>query len=175
MNDETEIVRVVMAGNSSAFAELYSRYNKYGITAANRILRRRDLAENAVHDAWIKVRSAKRFDGPSFRPWFVTIVRHAAFEVARRAGKVATQYRPTFENAPQEQALLRDELAAEVMRAVEALPERDREMVMLRRFEDATIDDIAARFGLSQAATRCRIHRAYEKLRIGLGHLRLAA
>lgn len=53
-----------------------------------------------------------------------------------------------------------DALRLELIRAMEALPEDYRQIILLRDFEELTIAEIADELGLSQAATKSRLHRA---------------
>jgi RNA polymerase sigma-70 factor (ECF subfamily) len=58
---------------------------------------------------------------------------------------------------------------ARVRAALEALPERDREVLVLRHLEELPPREIAAVLGLSEGAVYTRHLRALRKLRILLG------
>jgi len=62
-------------------------------------------------------------------------------------------------------ALAQAEADAAVRRAVEALPEKHRQVVQLRFFEDASLTEIAAALRLSVGTVKSRLHHALEKLR----------
>jgi RNA polymerase sigma factor (sigma-70 family) len=53
----------------------------------------------------------------------------------------------------------------QLIRCVEALPEKQREIIQLRFFEDASLPDIAALLGCSVGTVKSRLHYALEKLR----------
>jgi len=53
-----------------------------------------------------------------------------------------------------------DDLRANVVRALESLPESHREVVVMRDFEELTIGEMAARLSLTREATKSRLHRA---------------
>lgn len=53
----------------------------------------------------------------------------------------------------------------ELARVLANLPERDREVLILRDLEGLTLRDSAQRLGLSEAATKSRLHRARTTLR----------
>jgi RNA polymerase sigma-70 factor (ECF subfamily) len=61
--------------------------------------------------------------------------------------------------------LLRDELRDQVRAALDALPERDREVLVMRHLEELDNAEIAAVLGLSEGAVRTRHVRALQKLR----------
>ena len=49
--------------------------------------------------------------------------------------------------------------------AVEALPQKHQQVVLLRFFEDASLPEIAALLGCSVGTVKSRLHYALEKLR----------
>ena len=53
----------------------------------------------------------------------------------------------------------------DVVSAIESLPNRYRDVIVLRDFEELTIGEISARLKLSSAATKSRLHRARELAR----------
>ncbi|HEY9104764.1 RNA polymerase sigma factor [Chitinimonas sp.] len=53
-----------------------------------------------------------------------------------------------------------DALRLELVRAMEALPEDYRQIILLRDFEEQTIAEIAAELDLTPAAAKSRLHRA---------------
>jgi RNA polymerase sigma-70 factor (ECF subfamily) len=68
--------------------------------------------------------------------------------------------------------LERDETAQRVRQAVAALPDRDREVIVLYYLEDWSVADISRATGISAGTIDVRLHRAREKLRKSLGGLR---
>jgi len=57
------------------------------------------------------------------------------------------------------------ELFSQVRMCLEALPEKHRQVIRLRFFEDATLPDIAVILGCSLGTVKSRLHHALEKLR----------
>jgi RNA polymerase sigma-70 factor (ECF subfamily) len=56
------------------------------------------------------------------------------------------------------------ETSAKVRRAVQSLPQKDREVIVLRYFESLTAKEIAALTGASRASVDVRLHRARARL-----------
>ena len=52
-----------------------------------------------------------------------------------------------------------------VRQALERLPENQREVIVLHRFEGMSMSEIADALGASESAVKVRAHRGYEKLR----------
>lgn len=86
MLDEQEIKRLLLATAArdvDAFARLYKRCAPLLLGVAQRITRRRELAEEVLHDSFTRIwRAADTFD-PLGAPvgWLTTIVRNRAIDV----------------------------------------------------------------------------------------------
>ena len=63
----------------------------------------------------------------------------------------------------------REELSA-CLRALDALPDRQREVVGLRAFEGLTTSEVAARLETSPGNVRVMLHRARQQLRAATGN-----
>jgi RNA polymerase sigma-70 factor (ECF subfamily) len=62
-------------------------------------------------------------------------------------------------------AVAQEELAAELRRSVKLLPEKHRQVVLLRFFEEASLEEIATVLDCSVGTVKSRLHYALEKLR----------
>jgi RNA polymerase sigma-70 factor (ECF subfamily) len=67
--------------------------------------------------------------------------------------------------------LLSDERQVKVRRALQQLPRRDVEMLLLKYQENWSYRDIAGRLGLSESAVEARLHRARGRLRDQLARM----
>ncbi len=77
-------------GDHSALRALYDAEGSRMLGVAARILRRRDLAEEAVHDAFVRIwEKAASFDPQrgSGRTWMYAIVRHRALNLVRDSAR----------------------------------------------------------------------------------------
>lgn len=70
-----------------------------------------------------------------------------------------------------DEALVKDELAAEVRRAVQELPPADREVIVLYYLEQMSVKEMAQLLQASPNAIDVRLHRARQRLRTKLGGL----
>jgi RNA polymerase sigma-70 factor (ECF subfamily) len=97
----------------------------------------------------------------------IDYLRRARRDVARRAPLDEAEAVP----APVRQALsqvILGEQAERVERALEALPEAQREIILLRHLEELTFPEIAVRLGKSADACRMQLARAMAVLTIAL-------
>lgn len=110
--------------------------------------------------------------------WLYRLVVVAALQYRRRLGrrrKLLDRYvdrMPSAEGAAREPDplgwLLADEQRAMVRQAIETLPRRDAELVLLKYTEDWSYQEIAEHLGLSVTAVEARLHRARQKMRQAL-------
>ena len=61
--------------------------------------------------------------------------------------------------------VMRNEAGTELRRCVERLPLKHRQIILLRFFEDASLEEMAASLGCSLGTVKSRLHHALEKLR----------
>ncbi len=116
----------VGSGDCSALAEIYDGLSTPLYTIALRITKRRDLAEDAVQELFLKLQSAppkKELSKP--RAYLFKAVRNAAVDMLRK--------NPSHENVEDysELAAPETEYASDIAEALESLPEQQRSIVTL--------------------------------------------
>jgi RNA polymerase sigma-70 factor (ECF subfamily) len=139
-----------------------------------RLLGDRSRAEDATQDVFARVHAAAdRLDpSRSLRPWLTTIALNVCRDVLRRRGRrrespldpgVLDGIRHTEERP--EYQLVRKEREALLLRALDSLDAKHREVVVLRVNGGLSHEEAAASLGISPAAARKRYSRALRKLR----------
>jgi RNA polymerase sigma factor (sigma-70 family) len=113
--------------------------------------------------------------------WLYRLVVVAALQYRRRMGRrrklldrYADRFPPTDEDAREQDPLgwlLADEQKAMVRQAIEKLPRRDAEIVLLKYTEDWSYQQLAEHLGMSISAVEARLHRARKKMRQALHKL----
>ncbi len=131
-------------------------------------------AEDAVQTGFVKAWAAlPRFRaGAAFKPWLLRIVANEAHNrrrSARRRDELrlrATAAHPQGDAAPSpEGAALGRELREELLRAVERLNERDREVITCRYFLELSETETAAVLRVRLGTVKSRTARALTRLR----------
>jgi RNA polymerase sigma-70 factor (ECF subfamily) len=100
----------------------------------------------------------------AFAGWLVKVIARLCLLPALRAIQAAESL-IRVENSADFSGRRTDDLRIDVGRAVESLPSRYREVILLRDFQELTISEMAARLELSRAATKSRLHRARAMVR----------
>jgi RNA polymerase sigma-70 factor (ECF subfamily) len=188
--DERAVVAAVLAGDRDAFRRLVERDAPAVIRACQRILGDLSEAEDAAQEAFVtayRSLASWRGDGP-FAAWLTRIAvrialrqagkrktvawrapeRSSAADPMARTSADAAVERASKDAAPwtdPAQLAVRAEHATEVRAAVTALPEPYREVVALRFFAEASLDEIARQTGRPLGTVKTHLHRGLARLR----------
>lgn len=126
------------------------------------------LAEDAVNEAFarlVKAISSLRIEGPTaIRSWLLVVCRNYVRDELRKT-RLASPGDAPERLAPEADPTTRPTLA----RALEALPEAQREVILLRFMADLPTREVAALTGKGIEAVESLQHRALESLRRELG------
>jgi RNA polymerase sigma-70 factor (ECF subfamily) len=170
---EATLVERARRGDCDAFGELVRGHTADALRLASFITRSRADAEDATQEAFIKAFHAlDRFQGDrDLRPWLLRIVANEAKNLVRASGRRARRERlagfdPTLTTvltAPADGLAGSDQ--PELVAALAALNERDREVIGYRYF--AGLDEAAM-----ATAMRCAPGTVKSRLARALGRLR---
>jgi RNA polymerase sigma-70 factor (ECF subfamily) len=180
--DVADLVTAARDGDRAAFDELVRATYTETFTLAFRLTGNEEDARDVVQEAYIRAfRSLGRFRGDAqFSTWMYRITANCAnthlvkrskhrHEELDDASSIA-DLRPTSDPELQADArALRDRLSD----ALEDLPTKLRQVVVLRDIYDLPHEAIAAELGISETAAKVRLHRARKKLREDLFPRRL--
>ena len=167
-----------IAGDASAFRELFDRYSGVLYRMLLRDLRRPEEARDLVQQTFLHLHRARRdFDRRlRFRPWLFTIAVNLKREYFRRV-KRRPESSLDAEGAPEPvQADHGERTAAQqaIRHALGTLPKDQREVIELHWFDGLSFAEVAEVVGASVAAVKVRAHRGYVALRHTLDDRHLA-
>jgi RNA polymerase sigma factor (sigma-70 family) len=172
--DETELVERAKRGDTAAYGELVQRHQGIAFRTAYVFARDASDAEEAAQDGFVKAyRALGRFrSGAPFRPWLLQIVANEARNRRRAAGRranlalrAAEANRPGDAVPSPEAALLGDEQRAELLAAVNALRDEERDVIACRFFLELSEEETAAALGVKLGTVKSRTSRALAHLR----------
>jgi RNA polymerase sigma factor (sigma-70 family) len=169
--DDQDLVNSARTGDLDAYDELVRRHQSVAHRVALVIAGPADAAD-AVQEGFVKgYRALGHFrDGSPFRPWILTIVANEARNRRRSAGRrdalVLRLAEPTAGTAPSSEDVALAALARErLLAAVQALPERDRQVVTCRYLLDLSEAETAAVLSWPTGTVKSRLSRALDRLR----------
>jgi RNA polymerase sigma factor (sigma-70 family) len=170
---ERRLVARLKAGDASAFEAVYEAYRPRLFTFLVRLTRRRDVAEDLLHETWLRLVShaARLADDTSLAAWLFTVARnlfaswcrHREVDAARVSEPPAAWPMPPAGESPF-QAAARGETERLMERALARLPVGDREVLLMVAVGGLTPSDAARAIGVEPEALRKRLQRARERL-----------
>jgi RNA polymerase sigma-70 factor (ECF subfamily) len=138
-------------------------YRYFFVQASNR-----RYADDLLQETWMRIHKARHTyrRGEPPMPWIFAIARHTSLDHYRKARR--------FETREKQVAVLPERAAANPRPAgdgpdldsiLAALPERQREVIVMLKVSGMTIDEVARATSSSAGSVKQRAHRAYQKLR----------
>jgi len=186
MEPDAELLGRLRAGDEQAFVALVERYNGSMIRLASSFVPSRAVAEEVVQETWLGLlRGLVAFEGrSSLKTWLFSILVNRARSAGVResrsipvadAGPVvdASRFGPSGAwSVPPEHWIEEAEsrvdaakLAGLLRPAIDGLPARQREVVLLRDVEGLTSAEVCTVLSISEANQRVLLHRGRGKLR----------
>jgi RNA polymerase sigma-70 factor (ECF subfamily) len=150
-----------------AFAELVRRHQDFVFGAALRIVKNRAMAEEVAQEAFIRAyRGATGFRGDAqVRSWLYRIATNLALNAVTRQKEFPTDEIPEEIHTigPAHDAEM-SELREAMLAAIDELPPKLREPLVLREMDGLSYEEIAARTDTPLNTVRTRILRARRAL-----------
>ena len=150
----------------SKFEIIYEEYRNMLFTRAKRVLHNEMDAEDATHQAFVKIaENIKKISDPKCpksRSYFVIILEHCAIDIYRAKQKHGT-VRLVTENVVMEVDYLGDN---ELASCLAKLPDRERHILLLKHYHGYSLKEIAKMLGLSLSNATKIEQRAKAKLEV---------
>lgn len=180
---DEERIRAALGGDQEAFRELVERYKGRAYGVALGIVGDPDDAQDVVQDAFVKAYYKLRDFrfGSNFYTWFYRLLVNQAIDRWRKASRsptvsldekwlsdeVSPPEAAAYPRTPEELAGNR-ELVEGLTRAIAALPEHHRTVILLREVDGLSYDEIARVLDCSVGTVMSRLHYARAKLKDAL-------
>ena len=173
------------------FTQLYETYRKLMHWTAEKILHDEHLAEDAVHEAFLRIiqnfHQIREIPCPKTRSFVVIIVRNVALNMQKKRKR---EEKETFrEILPEESTDFREDALRhaidnisygfdetideiyrnEIMAAVLSLPDVSKEVLLLYGYVGYSVRDIAKYLKITEATAYKRLHRARNALAKKIG------
>lgn len=160
------------AGDETAVREIHQRYGGAVQTVARSMVSDPELVSEVVQQTFIKAwRGAAGFDEDrELAPWLYSIARRTAIDTIRKQRAPAVPLTGE-EPAPATLSFERTWEIWEVRRAIDDLPDGEREVVQLSHLAGLTHEEIATRLGIAVGTVKSRSARAHKRLAAALRHL----
>jgi RNA polymerase sigma factor (sigma-70 family) len=169
MQSDEALMLAVKNGNVDKFSQLFERHRPRLFAFFYRMTGNASGSEDLAQEVFVRMlKYRKSFDdGKEFRPWMYQIARNVRADYFRKVENesLLSEYRgPAAEPSPS-QEFERQQQASMLHRALLALPEEKRELLILARYEGLRYEAIAALMEIDVGAVKVRVHRALRELR----------
>jgi RNA polymerase sigma-70 factor, ECF subfamily len=168
VKSDGELIERAAGGDRSAFEDLYQRYARPVFGLALRRLGDRGRAEDAVQETfasiWRSAGSYKPDRGPG-APWLYAVARNAIVDRARARNEIPSDIpdEPAPEPGPGDRAE-QSWVAWRVHRALEELPEREREVLALAYWSGLSQSEVAEFLDIPLGTVKTRTRAALSRL-----------
>lgn len=175
LSDE-ELMEEIVRGSEQAFAALVKRYQSRIINAVSRLISDRDRAQEIAQETFLRVFIHRERYRPSgkFSTWLYTIAMNLAKNEIRRRVRSravvsleklieATGDGGSFVADPgpgPDRSFRRREIQAKVTGAIDRLPRKFREVLVLRDMQQLSYEEIGEVLHIPGGTVRSRINRA---------------
>ena len=180
-SDDRILIKGFIAGNELCFDELITRYKSKIFTTIYLIVKDREIAEDLFQDVMIKVvrmiRAGKYNEEGKFLPWVVRIARNLAIDHFRKVQRNPIQresedydifHSVQRAEGSSEDKIIRDENARYIRKLIQQLPEKQREVLIMRSYAELSFKEIAD-------ITNVSINTALGRMRYALLNLKKLA
>ncbi len=179
MTDE-ELVCMYIDGNNSAFDTILKRYENKVFTYLLCTVKNQELAEDLFQDIFIKVvvriKKGQYSEHGKFSSWLMRIVHNHVIDFYRTSpaetiiSNDAGEYDILNDhniavNENREQEMIDHQTMHEIKELIDLLPETQRDVVLMRYFEELSFKEIAEKKNCSINTALGRMHYAINNLR----------
>ena len=175
--DDRELMERLARGDREALTPLVDRHQRRLYRIAVGYLREREDALDVVQEAFVKVfQAASRWDGSADAgPWLSRVTVNLSIDRWRRNKRRGQTFSPLVEGdhldvladhrpAP-DRGVEGRESGERLAVALRALPERQRAVVVLRHYQELSLEEIATTLGMSLGTVKSSLHRALHRMR----------
>lgn len=168
------LVRSAQIGNSDAFTELYGITYKHIYNYAAHYLKDEHLAQDAVQETYIT--AFKKLNGikdPSlFVAWLNQINFHTCYDMCKKINSAYGYFDPeqleltrdtNIDHNPEDLYEKNDEIS-KLRDAIEKLPFHERQVIVLRYYNEMKLEDIAKVLSISRSTVKRYLQSAKDKL-----------
>ena len=178
LTDE-QLVRAYVDGNNAAFDTLLRRHQSKLFSYILRIVKNRDIADDIFQETYVKIimtlKQGRYAESGKFGAWLTRIAHNLIidhFRQEKSENSISTDdeevnllNRRDLCDENIEDLMVNDQIRTDVRRIIEALPEAQREVLMMRYYSDMSFKEIADATGVSINTALGRMRYAIMNMR----------
>ncbi len=174
---DLEYFNKVRLGDAEAFSSLFRKYYESLYQFARRLVKDPQSAENVVQDVFVRIWLTRQECNihSSVKSYLYTAVKNHSLNYLKREKtrirvSEETNYQGHFNQTP-EQELIEKENYEAVHREIEKLPEKCRQIYLMKRYDNLTYAEIAEILQISINTVKTQMKRAIKTLHKNLSYL----
>ena len=179
---DDELVKLFARGDNKAFDTLLKRHQTRVFSYIYSIVKNRDVADDLFQETFVKaittIKQQRYSESGKFSAWISRIAHNLIIDYYRQEksenlvsaddGEVDVLNRKDLADINIEDVLVSEQIHADVRRIIEALPENQREVLLMRYYRDMSFKEIAE-------ATSVSINTALGRMRYAILNMRRIA
>ena len=175
---DSTLISLYRNGDEQAFEQLVNRHKTKIFTTILLIVKDQFTAEDLLQDTFIKavktIKSGKYNEEGKFLPWITRIAHNLAIDFFRKDKRYPTSILEdganvlntlNFSEESIEMAQIKKETYSKLRRMIQKLPEKQREVLIMRHYAEMSFQEIAN-------ATQVSVNTALGRMRYALINLR---
>ena len=170
MDNLSQLIKKAKEGNRDAFGQIYNlfyrrifRYCKFNLRNEQDS---QDICQETFLKAWKSISNFTEKKGGSFQAYLFRIARNLIIDASRKKKEVQLKEYLEIESEENlDEHVDKESENQKVKTAIGKLKEKDRQIILLRYFEEMTTAEVAKVIGTKEGAIRVRIHRILKNLR----------
>jgi len=164
---ETELMLRVKGGDRAAFEELYGLYQKPLVNYLYRLSFNRPLSEDLLQETFLRIWKAAATYEPTAKvsTWVFRIAHNLFLNEAARRREMALEGADNEMRADPASDLGRREVVSAVKKAIESLPDGERECLLLSEYNGFKYAEISAILGIPVGTVKSRMFSAMQRLK----------
>lgn len=172
MDGLSSLITRAKEGDKDAFGQIYNlfykrifRYCQFNLKY-RRIEEAQDICQETFLKAYKSISSFSERKGGSFQAYLFRIARNLIIDSSRKKKDVPLkEYLKVEAEGDLDEQIDKKQENQKLKEALDKLPEVERQIVILRYFEELTTAEVAGVIGKREGALRVRSHRVLKKLK----------
>lgn len=152
-----------------AFEVMVRKYSRMLFAHLAKYIRSREDIEDVLQTVWIKVwRGLENFRGESLlTTWLYTIATREAYNFHRKSKVIfteLTEHNSLFASEKSDWNMQAKDILERLQHALDTLPQKQKEVFIMRYFEEMSYEEMSVKTGTSQGALKASYHHAVKKI-----------